>query len=312
MRVPVFLSSSRTDGSGTGFGAVSVSVSDLLCLRLGFAFPKGALCCLRSSHSGRRCGLCPHGQREGKAAGRKGQRRKEGLLQCVLGYAEGWMGLERFCCDLSLTAKKAIFVTHCGYGVIGSRARLRIWCRKAWGFESLYPHKSVMAAEDKSQVVALLSVSDATGWAGRFFRTGFRCLVRVGLDLKRPYRSEQICSERYGLFKLFGKWGRLRGGVGEAGSEDGKAVIVCAAKQMQGDGFPSPCICLIVGVGVSLFARTRCSRGGWRWRSGLRRGRCVRPIGGRFRPVGALRRGACRSLPATAWPGWRHCTPPAA
>ena len=51
------------------------------------------------------------------------------------------MGLERFCCDLSLTAKKAIFVTHCGYGVIGSRARLRIWCRKAWGFESLYPHK---------------------------------------------------------------------------------------------------------------------------------------------------------------------------
>ena len=222
------------------------------------------------------------------------------------------MGLERFCCDLSLTAKKAIFVTHCGYGVIGSRARLRIWCRKAWGIESLYPHKSVMAAEDKSQVVALLSVSDATGWAGRFFRTGFRCLVRVGLDLKRPYRSEQICSERYGLFKLFGKWGRLRGGVGEAGSEDGKAVIVCAAKQMQGDGFPSPCICLIVGVGVSLFARTRCSRGGWRWRSGLRRGRCVRPIGGRFRPVGALRRGACRSLPATAWPGWRHCTPPAA
>ena len=264
MRVPVFLSSSRTDGSGTGFGAVSVSVSDLLCLRLGFAFPKGALCCLRSSHSGRRCGLCPHGQREGKAAGR-------------LGCAGGWMGLERFCCDLSLTAKKAIFVTHCGYGVIGSRARLRIWCRKAWGFESLYPHKSVMAAEDKSQVVALLSVSDATGWAGRFFRTGFRCLVRVGLDLKRPYRSEQICSERYGLFKLFGKWGRLRG-----------------------------------GVGVSLFARTRCSRGGWRWRSGLRRGRCVRPIGGRFRPVGALRRGACRSLPATAWPGWRHCTPPAA
>ena len=222
------------------------------------------------------------------------------------------MGLERFCCDLSLTAKKAIFVTHCGYGVIGSRARLRIWCRKAWGFESLYPHKSVMAAEDKSQVVALLSVSDATGWAGRFFRTGFRCLVRVGLDLKGPYRSEHICSERYGLFKLFGKWGRLRGGVGEAGSEDGKAVIVCAAKQMQGDGFPSPCICLIVGVGVSLFARTRCSRGGWRWRSGLRRGRCVRPIGGRFRPVGALRRGACRSLPATAWPGWRHCTPPAA
>ena len=26
-------------------------------------------------------------------------------------------------------------------GVIGSHARLRIWCREAWGFESLYPHK---------------------------------------------------------------------------------------------------------------------------------------------------------------------------
>ncbi len=31
--------------------------------------------------------------------------------------------------------------THCGCGVTGSRARLRIWCRKAWGFESLHPHK---------------------------------------------------------------------------------------------------------------------------------------------------------------------------
>ena len=30
----------------------------------------------------------------------------------------------------------------CGCGVIGSRARLRIWCRKAWGFESLHPHQN--------------------------------------------------------------------------------------------------------------------------------------------------------------------------
>ena len=29
----------------------------------------------------------------------------------------------------------------CGYGVIGSHATLRMLCRKAWGFESLYPHK---------------------------------------------------------------------------------------------------------------------------------------------------------------------------
>ena len=27
-----------------------------------------------------------------------------------------------------------------GYGVIGSRARLRIWCRETWGFESLHAH----------------------------------------------------------------------------------------------------------------------------------------------------------------------------
>lgn len=28
----------------------------------------------------------------------------------------------------------------CGYGGTGRRARLRILCRKAWGFDSLYPH----------------------------------------------------------------------------------------------------------------------------------------------------------------------------
>ncbi len=33
----------------------------------------------------------------------------------------------------------------CGRGVIGSRARLRIWCREAWGFESLRPHKKKTA-----------------------------------------------------------------------------------------------------------------------------------------------------------------------
>jgi hypothetical protein len=32
--------------------------------------------------------------------------------------------------------KKAL----CGRGEIGRRARLRIWCREAWGFESLRPH----------------------------------------------------------------------------------------------------------------------------------------------------------------------------
>lgn len=28
-----------------------------------------------------------------------------------------------------------------GCAVIGSHARLRIWCREAWGFESLHPHQ---------------------------------------------------------------------------------------------------------------------------------------------------------------------------
>lgn len=32
--------------------------------------------------------------------------------------------------------------SHCGCGVIGSRARLRIWCREACRFESYHPHSS--------------------------------------------------------------------------------------------------------------------------------------------------------------------------
>ena len=41
-------------------------------------------------------------------------------------------------CELQ---KIATFAPHqSGCGVIGSHARLRIWCREAWGFESLHPH----------------------------------------------------------------------------------------------------------------------------------------------------------------------------
>ena len=36
-------------------------------------------------------------------------------------------------------SKKRVEV-YCGCGVIGSHARLRIWCCEAWGFESLHPH----------------------------------------------------------------------------------------------------------------------------------------------------------------------------
>ena len=34
-----------------------------------------------------------------------------------------------------------------GYGEIGRRARLRIWCRKACRFESYYPHRKLLNRE---------------------------------------------------------------------------------------------------------------------------------------------------------------------
>ena len=42
--------------------------------------------------------------------------------------------------SLKLTIQKTS-----GCGVIGSHARLRIWCREAWGFESLHPHYAKIA-----------------------------------------------------------------------------------------------------------------------------------------------------------------------
>ncbi len=41
----------------------------------------------------------------------------------------------------ALTKQKDDLFKFCGCGVIGSHARLRIWCREAWGFESLHPHR---------------------------------------------------------------------------------------------------------------------------------------------------------------------------
>ncbi len=35
----------------------------------------------------------------------------------------------------------SLSISICGCGEIGRHARLRIWCRKAWGFESLHPHR---------------------------------------------------------------------------------------------------------------------------------------------------------------------------
>lgn len=98
-----------------------------LCAVFARLIPVGGAACVRT------------GRERGRRPEEKDRGGKRGFCS-RLGYAEGWMGLERFCCDLSLTAKKAIFVTHCGYGVIGSRARLRIWCREACRFESYHPH----------------------------------------------------------------------------------------------------------------------------------------------------------------------------
>jgi hypothetical protein len=39
-----------------------------------------------------------------------------------------------------MTIREEIVVGIRGRGEIGRRARLRIWCRKAWGFESLRPY----------------------------------------------------------------------------------------------------------------------------------------------------------------------------
>ena len=39
-----------------------------------------------------------------------------------------------------IVRESIVYAARCGHGVIGSRARLRIWFRKEWGFESPCPH----------------------------------------------------------------------------------------------------------------------------------------------------------------------------
>ncbi len=40
----------------------------------------------------------------------------------------------------------------CGCGGIGRRTRLRIWRRKAWGFDSLHPHHLIVICGSSSVV----------------------------------------------------------------------------------------------------------------------------------------------------------------
>jgi hypothetical protein len=54
---------------------------------------------------------------------------------------EAWehaAGIQKKC----IFADQFFFLSDCGCGVIGSRARLRILCLTAWGFESLHPHEN--------------------------------------------------------------------------------------------------------------------------------------------------------------------------
>ena len=44
----------------------------------------------------------------------------------------------------------------CGCGVIGSRARLRIWCREACRFESYHPHTHTVFYRQKPTKTAIL------------------------------------------------------------------------------------------------------------------------------------------------------------
>lgn len=48
----------------------------------------------------------------------------------------------------------------CSSGVIGSRARLRIWYRKVWGFESLLEHHilAYFDAYKDQELIALITV----------------------------------------------------------------------------------------------------------------------------------------------------------
>ena len=81
--------------------------------------------------------------REGKAtaarvatAGMQGQSHRG---MSPLGSA-GKPAVDRRCLPLRPRREEAYLRAPCGRGGIGRHARFRIWCRKAWGFESLRPH----------------------------------------------------------------------------------------------------------------------------------------------------------------------------
>lgn len=73
-----------------------------------------------------------------------------------------------------------------GRGVIGSRARLRIWCREAWGFESLRPHTGIeRAVEARTRVWKDTEIRNNS-----VERIGFRISVFV---LEPVRKTERRC-----------------------------------------------------------------------------------------------------------------------
>ena len=83
-------------------------------------------------------------------------------------------------------------LTSGGYGVIGSHARLRIWCREAWGFESLYPHCTSdlfgsLVSFDKGTRSACCASADLSAYLGVILLRNQ--LRRVIVRLNKFHRS---------------------------------------------------------------------------------------------------------------------------
>lgn len=73
-----------------------------------------------------------------------------------------------------------LYRRRCGYGGIGRRARFRFSCRKAWGFESLYPHQIQPAGMAHSGPLP----------AGTAYVVKAAWTAHPGCDISRAFRQE--------------------------------------------------------------------------------------------------------------------------
>lgn len=51
-----------------------------------------------------------------------------------------------------------LYSCSCGHGGIGRHARLRIWCRKTWGFKSLCPHHYISYSFGTFHLIIILKL----------------------------------------------------------------------------------------------------------------------------------------------------------